>query len=257
MRDSRTAPPVRLLGAVVIWMAAAPSVFAQAPGDTTAIRGAPAAPAPVGTVAAPAPAGTSVVPAPAGTVSAPAASPVAAAEPGGPRVAMEITVEQDGRPAALGRVVIELHPATAPLHTENFLKLVEEGFYEGTSFHRLVPGFIVQGGDPLSRSDWRSPRLGTGGPGHTVPSEPGGRPVRGAVVGARQPVEVNPELESNGSQFFICLADLPSLEGYSVFGKVVEGMDVVDRIARIRNAGGKAGSRALQRVSMSGLTVLK
>jgi cyclophilin family peptidyl-prolyl cis-trans isomerase len=140
---------------------------------------------------------------------------------------------------------------------ENFLKLAREGYYEQTTFHRIVPAFIVQGGDPISRTNWKSPRLGTGGPGYTLSAEIGRKHVRGAVAAARKSDEVNPAKESSGSQFFICLADLPSLDrnGYTVFGQVVEGMEVVEKISRVKNSG-EDKNQALSRVVMTEVKVL-
>ena len=115
-----------------------------------------------------------------------------------------------------------------------------------------MPAFIVQGGDPISRSNWKSPRLGTGGVGYTIPAEISRKHVRGAVAAARKGDSVNPTRESSGSQFFICLADLPSLDrnGYSVFGQVVEGMDVVEKISRVKNSG-EPKNQALSRIMMN------
>lgn len=178
---------------------------------------------------------------------------------GGTQVAISVSVEgEDGKVTGLGTFVVELYPEDAPQHVENFLKLVREKYFEGTTFHRLVPGFIIQGGDPISRSDWRSPKVGTGGPTYTVPAEINRKHVRGAVAAARKPDSVNPNRESSGSQFYISLADLPALDrgGYTVFGMVVEGMDVVDKIARVRNAGSASNNRALQRVEMTEVKIL-
>lgn len=133
----------------------------------------------------------------------------------------------------IGDIVIELFEEAAPKHAVNFRKLVREGFYDGTTFHRVIPGFVIQGGDPNSKDDDRS-NDGTGGPGYTVDAEIGLKHARGSVAAARRPDQVNPQRASNGSQFYICLKDLSSLDGaYTVFGKVVEGMDVVDTIAAV------------------------
>jgi len=133
----------------------------------------------------------------------------------------------------IGDIVIELFEEAAPKHAVNFRKLVREGFYDGTTFHRVIPGFVIQGGDPNSKDDDRS-NDGTGGPGYTVDAEIGLKHARGSVSAARRPDQVNPQRASSGSQFYICLKDLPSLDGaYTVFGKVVEGMDVVDKIAAV------------------------
>lgn len=129
-----------------------------------------------------------------------------------------------------GRIVIELYPGDAPEHVKNFKKLVKDRFYEGraNTFHRYVPNFLIQGGDPLGRDRQKA---GTGGPGYTLPAEIKRKHVKGAVAAARLPDNVNPKKESNGSQFYICLKDLPELDGeYTVFGQVIEGMEVVERL---------------------------
>jgi len=132
-----------------------------------------------------------------------------------------------------GSIVIEFFEESAPSHAANFRKLVRDGFYDGVTFHRVVPGFVIQGGDPNSKDDDRS-NDGIGGPGYTVEAEIGLKHERGFVAAARRPDQVNPKRESSGSQFFICLTELPSLDGaYTVFGKVVDGMDVVDQIAAV------------------------
>lgn len=124
-----------------------------------------------------------------------------------------------------GTIVIELYPSVAPKTVANFEKLSSEGFYNGLTFHRVVPGFVVQGGDPNGN--------GTGGPGYTLPAEidPAEHHLRGTVAMARLPDSVNPQRRSSGSQFYICLEPAPFLDGeYTIFGGVVEGMDVVDKI---------------------------
>ncbi|CUS77364.1 peptidyl-prolyl cis-trans isomerase B (cyclophilin B) [Candidatus Kryptonium thompsonii] len=132
-----------------------------------------------------------------------------------------------------GNIVIELFDDVAPKHAENFKKLAREGFYNGTTFHRVIPDFVIQGGDPLSKDKDRN-NDGRGGPGYTLPAEIKMPHKRGFVGAARQPDNVNPEKRSNGSQFYICLKDLPHLDGnYTVFGRVIEGMDVVDKIAQV------------------------
>lgn len=126
---------------------------------------------------------------------------------------------------AKGDVVVELRPDAAPRHVENFVELATSGFYDGLTFHRVVPDFVVQGGDPAGD--------GTGGPGYTLPAEISLPHTEGALAAARRADEVNPERESSGSQFYITLAPQPNLDGqYTVFGYVVEGMDVVRRIER-------------------------
>jgi len=132
-----------------------------------------------------------------------------------------------------GNIVIELFDDVAPRHAQNFRKLVKEGFYNGTTFHRVIPDFVIQGGDPLSKDSDKS-NDGRGGPGYTLPAEIKMPHKKGFVGAARQPDNVNPEKRSNGSQFYICLKDLPHLDGnYTVFGRVIEGMDVVEKIAHV------------------------
>jgi len=124
-----------------------------------------------------------------------------------------------------GVIVIEFYPAVAPKTVANFETLAKKGFYNGLTFHRVVPGFVVQGGDP--KGD------GSGGPGYDVPAEisPAEKHLRGSVATARLGDAVNPDRKSSGSQFYICLAPQPGLDGqYTVFGGVIEGMDVVDKV---------------------------
>lgn len=125
-----------------------------------------------------------------------------------------------------GEINLKFFPEVAPNHVNSFIELARDGFYDGTTFHRIVPGFVIQGGDPNTKSDDRS-RHGMGGPGFTLKAEFSKLPhKRGSVSMARS---ANPD--SAGSQFFICVADSPFLDGeYTIFGEVVEGMDVVDKI---------------------------
>ncbi|MFZ0389411.1 MAG: peptidylprolyl isomerase [Calditrichia bacterium] len=133
-----------------------------------------------------------------------------------------------------GRIVVELFSEKAPVHSKNFKKLADQGFYNGTSFHRIAPQFVIQGGDPLSKDDDPS-NDGSGGTGYLLPAEIGEKHLRGRLGAARMGDAVNPARKSNGSQFYICLEDLPQLDalGYTIFGQVVEGMDVVGKIARM------------------------
>lgn len=122
-----------------------------------------------------------------------------------------------------GDIVLSLDAAASPEHVNNFVYLSRDGFYDGLTFHRVESDFVIQGGDPLG--------LGTNGPGYTIPGEFELTHVEGALAMARQGDQVNPERESSGSQFYITLAPTPFLDGaYSVFGVVVEGMDVVQAI---------------------------
>jgi cyclophilin family peptidyl-prolyl cis-trans isomerase len=129
-----------------------------------------------------------------------------------------------------GDIALKFYSDDAPLTVNNFLKLADEKFYDGTAFHRVIKGFMIQGGDPNSKDDdWSND--GIGGPGYTVPAEIKRKNVRGAIATARQADQVNPKKESSGSQFFINTVDNGFLDGqYTVFGEVVSGMDVVDKI---------------------------
>jgi len=134
----------------------------------------------------------------------------------------------------LGTIVGELDPAAAPVTVEKFVALAKKGGYDGTRFHRLVPGFVIQGGDPLSKDVAKKAAWGTGGPGYKFADEPvKGDYVRGAFAMA------NSGPNTNGSQFFICVADLTGKlpKKYNLFGKVTKGMDVVDKIVAVDRDG--------------------
>lgn len=131
-----------------------------------------------------------------------------------------------------GDIVIALDTGNAPQTCSNFKKLTAQGYYNGTTFHRIIPKFVIQGGDPLSRNPMARSEHGTGGPEYTIPAEIRLKHERGSVAMARLSDSVNPRKESHGSQFYICLDDMPSLDSqYTVFGKVIKGIDVVEAIA--------------------------
>ena len=127
---------------------------------------------------------------------------------------------------SLGNIEFELLEDVAPGHVQNFKDLANSDFYNGTTFHRVIPGFMVQGGDPNTKSDDRSSH-GMGGPGHTIKAEFNDEPhVRGIVSMAR-----SQDPDSAGSQFFVVVKDSDFLDGqYTAFGKVISGMDVADKI---------------------------
>jgi len=130
----------------------------------------------------------------------------------------------------LGTLVMELYPDKAPKTVEAIVKLAKEGFYDGTLFHRIVPGFVIQGGDPLTKDPAKKEMWGTGGPGSSFEDEPvKGDYIRGAVAMA------NSGPNTNGSQFFICVKDLTGRLGkqFNLFGQVTKGMDVVDKIVAV------------------------
>jgi cyclophilin family peptidyl-prolyl cis-trans isomerase len=149
---------------------------------------------------------------------------------------------------AEGDITFELFTASAPVASANFAKLAEEHFYDGDVFHRIVPGFVIQGGDPTG--------TGRGGPGYTIQDEAVvGDYERGIVAMARTPAP-----NSQGSQFFICLADLrgrlPTSGGYVIFGRVTSGMEVVDQIAAGPNSG-SPNNQALEPVAMTSVEIVK
>lgn len=121
-----------------------------------------------------------------------------------------------------GVIKFKFYPDAAPNHVASFIELARDGFYDGTTFHRVEPGFVAQGGDPNSKTG-EGP-LGTGGPGYNLAAEFSNLPhLEGTVAMAR-----SQSPDSAGSQFYICLAPAPFLDGqYTVFGQVIEGMDVV------------------------------
>ena len=170
---------------------------------------------------------------------------------------------------SLGNIKIELFNDT-PVHRDNFMKLVNEGFYDGILFHRVIKGIMIQTGDPESKTAEAGARLGSGGPGYTLPAEivPTHYHKRGAVAAARTDDQGNPMRRSSGSQFYIVdgqktpastlkqysrygfefsdqqlkdyeeVGGAPTLDAqYTVFGQVVEGMDVVDKIATVEKDG--------------------
>ena len=126
-----------------------------------------------------------------------------------------------------GEMVAELWPEVAPKTVENFKKLAREGFYDGTAFHRIIKGFMIQGGDPNTKDPSKESSYGIGGPGYSVPAEFNDRPhVRGVLSMAR-----SADPNSAGSQFFICLGTKSSLDHqYTTFGTLIKGLDVLDKI---------------------------
>ena len=125
-----------------------------------------------------------------------------------------------------GNIELKFFPEVAPNHVNNFIELAKKGFYDGTIFHRVIPGFMIQGGDPNSR-DANKATHGTGGPGYTVKAEFSDKPHKRGTLSMARAADPN----SAGSQFFICVKEAPFLDKqYTVFGEVVSGMDVVDKI---------------------------
>ena len=125
-----------------------------------------------------------------------------------------------------GNIELKFFPDVAPNHVDNFIELAKKGFYDGTTFHRVIPGFMIQGGDPNSKDHDKS-KHGMGSPGFNVKAEFNNKPHRRGVLSMAR--SAHPD--SAGSQFFICVADSAFLDNkYTVFGKVVNGMEVADKI---------------------------
>lgn len=130
----------------------------------------------------------------------------------------------------LGDIVVELLTDVAPKHAESMKKLAKDGFYDGTRFHRVIPGFMIQGGDPNSKSSNRATH-GTGGPGYKLQAEFNDVKHERGILSAARSSDPN----SAGSQFFLMVAPAPHLDRqYSAFGRVIEGMDVVDKIVALK-----------------------
>ena len=151
------------------------------------------------------------------------AGPAAAAEAPTPPTQEELAKYNSARAiieTTYGKMVVRFFPDSAPIHVKNFITLAESGFYDGTTFHRIIPKFMIQGGDPKGN--------GTGGPGYTIPGEFSRRKhVAGILSMARRK-----DPDSGGSQFFVMVDSSPQLDGkYSIFGELAEGLDVAQRIA--------------------------
>ena len=148
---------------------------------------------------------------------------------------------------AKGRFTIRLLPEVAPKHVALFVKTARAGAYDGTTFHRIIMGGIIQGGDPLTKDPAKASLYGSGGLG-LLPAEFSDRPfARGTVAAARKPSSP----DSGGRQFFVCLQDQPSLKGqYTIFGEVVSGMEVVDQISTTPVDGDRAKERVEMKVAI-------
>lgn len=179
---------------------------------------------------------------------------------------------------SLGNIEIELYDST-PTHRDNFIKLSEEGFYDGLLFHRVIPGFMAQGGDPDSKNSPPGNPLGQGSPGYKLNAEIGALHYKGALAAARMNDAVNPEKQSNGSQFYIVqgqpvverllqqieqrngityteeqkqeyleVGGAPFLDNeYTVFGRVTQGLEVVDQLVAVPRDG---RDRPLENIEM-------
>lgn len=154
-----------------------------------------------------------------------------------------------------GDMIIQFWTDAAPNTIENFKKLARSGFYNGTIFHRIIKGFMIQGGDPYSKDPAKEKQYGDGGPGYTIKGEFNNHDhVRGVISMARDP---NPD--SAGSQFFICLGSIPRLDRkYTTFGKLIKGDDVLGRIGETpvaKNAKGEM-SKPIKRVVVESIKLV-
>ena len=154
-----------------------------------------------------------------------------------------------------GEMVVAFWPEVAPKTVENFKGLARKGFYDGTCFHRIVKGFMIQGGDPLTKDASAESRWGTGDPGYKVKAEFNEKPhVRGVLSMAR-----SQDPDSAGSQFFVCLADARFLDRkYTAFGQVIKGDDVLGKIGETPTTYGGGGekSRPVSRVAVESVKIV-
>jgi peptidyl-prolyl cis-trans isomerase B (cyclophilin B) len=140
-----------------------------------------------------------------------------------------------------GEMTIRFWPDVAPRTVDNFKQLARKGFYDGTAFHRVVKGFMIQGGDPLTKDESAEDLWGTGDPGYKIPAEFNDRPhIRGVISMARAQ-----HPDSAGSQFFICLAEARFLDGqYTAFGELIKGDDVLERLGESETVSGRSGEKS-------------
>ncbi|MDP6837368.1 MAG: peptidylprolyl isomerase [Planctomycetota bacterium] len=151
-----------------------------------------------------------------------------------------------------GTITLEFFPDKAPKHVANFVALAEQGFYNGTRFHRTIPGFMIQGGCPNTKDLGQANRWGTGGPGHSVDAEFNDTPhVRGIFSMAR-----SNDPNSAGSQFFLCHGEASFLDGqYTAFGRMLSGDEALDAIANAPTKPGGEGSTPVEPVEVTSVTI--
>jgi peptidyl-prolyl cis-trans isomerase B (cyclophilin B) len=154
-----------------------------------------------------------------------------------------------------GEMVAEFWPEVAPSTVENFKKLGRSGFYDGTAFHRIVKGFMIQGGDPLTKDPAKESRYGTGDPGYKIKAEFNNRShERGVLSMAR-----SSDPDSAGSQFFICLAKVSRLDNqYTTFGKLIKGDDVLGKIGdtEVTMNGSGERSKPTKRITVESIKIV-
>jgi peptidyl-prolyl cis-trans isomerase B (cyclophilin B) len=181
------------------------------------------------------------------STNTPAVKPADTNAPAAAEVAVIKTTE--------GTMVVEFWPDVAPKTVENFKKLAGQGFYDGTCFHRIIKGFMIQGGDPLTKDASKEEMWGTGGPGYSINAEFNNKShQRGVLSMAR-----SPDPNSAGSQFFICDGDASFLDHqYTAFGKVIKGDDVLAKIASTPVGASATGepSKPLKRVGVESIKIV-
>jgi len=180
-------------------------------------------------------------------------------KPSAPAVPAAVTNQSSATPSAKevavittseGVMVLEFYPDVAPNHVANFEKLARSGFYDGTAFHRVIPGFMIQGGDPNTKNEAAKDSWGMGGPGYTVNAEFNSKHHARGILSMARANDPN----SAGSQFFICQADCGQLDGqYTVFGNLIKGFDVLDKIA---TAPTEQPDRPLKRVNIDSIKIV-
>ena len=154
------------------------------------------------------------------------------------------TIAVSSQGESWGDIILKFYPDVAPNHAKNFCKLAGEDFYNGTTFHRVIPGFMIQGGDPNSKNADRS-NHGMGGPGYHIKAEFNNKPHKRGVLSMARAQDP----DSAGSQFFICVADASFLDGqYTAFGEVLSGMEIADRVVNAKRDG---RDNPLERIEMT------
>jgi peptidyl-prolyl cis-trans isomerase B (cyclophilin B) len=149
-----------------------------------------------------------------------------------------------------GEMTVEFWPDVAPKTVENFKTLAKQGFYDGTAFHRVIKGFMIQGGDPLTKDASKEHAWGTGGPGHQIKAEFNDRSHKRGVISMAR----SNDPDSAGSQFFICHGDPKFLDGqYTTFGKLIKGDDVLEKIGTTPT---HPGDRPLKRMAVTSIKIV-
>ncbi len=154
-----------------------------------------------------------------------------------------------------GEMVVEFWPDVAPKTVENFVTLAKKGFYDGTAFHRIIDGFMIQGGDPLTKDASQEGRWGTGSPGYRIKAEFNPKKHEFGVISMAR----GGDPDSAGSQFFICLGPVPQLDGkYTAFGKLIKGDDVLKKLGKtpVGPSPGGEPSKPLSRVGLESVKIV-